>query len=162
MNWEAIGAVGEVGGAIAVVATLGYLAVQIRYTHRIAADTNRQTRAAGVREMMMMMATNREFRTSWHKAAGGVDIYHELAEQFDLTNDEASIVDHGVMYWVWLHWAQYNSTMAEKDQAELRSLIADYYSRDPMRSYLEKSPNLGTHDPEFLGFVREVISAKKG
>jgi len=30
MNWDAIGAVGEVSGAIAVVATLGYLAVQIR------------------------------------------------------------------------------------------------------------------------------------
>ena len=30
MNWEAIGAVGEVGGAIAVVATLIYLARQIR------------------------------------------------------------------------------------------------------------------------------------
>ena len=30
MNWEAIGAAGEVGGAIAVVATLGYLAVQVR------------------------------------------------------------------------------------------------------------------------------------
>ena len=30
MNWEAIGAVGEVLGAIAVIATLAYLAVQIR------------------------------------------------------------------------------------------------------------------------------------
>ncbi len=30
MNWEAIGAIGEVGGAIGVVATLGYLAAQIR------------------------------------------------------------------------------------------------------------------------------------
>ena len=30
MNWEAIGAVGEVLGAIGVIATLGYLAVQIR------------------------------------------------------------------------------------------------------------------------------------
>ncbi len=30
MNWEAIGAIGEVGGAIAVVATLIYLARQIR------------------------------------------------------------------------------------------------------------------------------------
>ena len=29
MNWEAIGAVGEVGGAIAVVTTLGYLAVLV-------------------------------------------------------------------------------------------------------------------------------------
>ncbi len=32
MNWEAIGAVGEVLGAIGVIVTLGYLAVQIRPT----------------------------------------------------------------------------------------------------------------------------------
>lgn len=31
MNWEAIGAIGELVGAIAVVATLIYLAVQVRY-----------------------------------------------------------------------------------------------------------------------------------
>jgi len=30
MNWDAISAIGEILGAIAVVATLGYLAVQIR------------------------------------------------------------------------------------------------------------------------------------
>jgi hypothetical protein len=32
MNWEAIGAIGEVGGAIAVVITLVYLARQIRHS----------------------------------------------------------------------------------------------------------------------------------
>ncbi len=32
MNWEAIGAIGEIVGAAAVVATLGYLALQIRYS----------------------------------------------------------------------------------------------------------------------------------
>jgi hypothetical protein len=32
MNWEAIGAVGEILGAIAVVATLIYLAIQIRHS----------------------------------------------------------------------------------------------------------------------------------
>jgi hypothetical protein len=30
MNWEALGAIGEIVGAVAVIATLGYLAVQIR------------------------------------------------------------------------------------------------------------------------------------
>ena len=30
MNWEAIGAIGEVAGAVGVITTLGYLAVQIR------------------------------------------------------------------------------------------------------------------------------------
>ena len=32
MNWEAIGAIGEILGAVAVLATLVYLAVQVRYT----------------------------------------------------------------------------------------------------------------------------------
>jgi hypothetical protein len=36
MNWEAIGAVGEIVGALAVVVTLAYLAIQIRQTNRIA------------------------------------------------------------------------------------------------------------------------------
>jgi len=30
MNWEALGAIGEIVGAVAVIATLGYLAVQMR------------------------------------------------------------------------------------------------------------------------------------
>ena len=35
MNWEAIGAIGEIIGAAAVVLTLGYLAVQIRQNTRV-------------------------------------------------------------------------------------------------------------------------------
>ena len=34
MNWEALGAVGEIVGAVAVIATLGYLAVQMRQNTR--------------------------------------------------------------------------------------------------------------------------------
>ena len=34
MNWDAIGAVGEILGALAVVATLGYLAVQVRQNNK--------------------------------------------------------------------------------------------------------------------------------
>ena len=34
MNWDAIGAVGEIIGALAVVVTLAYLAVQIRASTR--------------------------------------------------------------------------------------------------------------------------------
>lgn len=36
MSWEAIGAIGELVGAIAVIATIGYLAVQIRHSSKIA------------------------------------------------------------------------------------------------------------------------------
>ncbi len=158
-NWDAIGAVGEIVGAVAVVATLGYLAIQIRSAHRVAADTTRQARAQGVRDMMLTMATNAEARSAWVKAEGGSEVYGELADHFGLTNDEAYLVDYQVMYWVWLHWAQYNSTISESDMVELKGVISGFYSREPMRTYLEKSPNLHTVDPRFLRFVREVIES---
>ncbi len=43
MDWNAIGAIGEILGAVAVVATLGYLAVQTRYN---VAATQANTRQA--------------------------------------------------------------------------------------------------------------------
>jgi len=43
MNWEAIGAMGEIVGAAAVVATLGYLAVQIRHSTKVARSATRQS-----------------------------------------------------------------------------------------------------------------------
>jgi hypothetical protein len=49
MNWEAIGAVGEVAGAIGVIATLGYLAVQIRHNTRSVRAASRLDIASGWR-----------------------------------------------------------------------------------------------------------------
>ena len=54
MNWEAIGAVGEIVGALAVVATLGYLAVQIRQNTRVARSAARQA----IAQMTMSSASN--------------------------------------------------------------------------------------------------------
>ena len=39
MNWDAIGAIGEVVGALAVVCSLLYLAVQIRHSSKMAGDS---------------------------------------------------------------------------------------------------------------------------
>lgn len=51
MNWEAIGAIGEVVGAVAVLVTLGYLALQIRQNTaalRSTATQGAHDQAAGV------------------------------------------------------------------------------------------------------------------
>lgn len=52
MNWDAIGAIGEIVGAAAVVLTLGYLAMQIRHSERATTDSNRMARYNGVREWL--------------------------------------------------------------------------------------------------------------
>ena len=48
MNWEAIGAVGEIVGAVAVVGTLFYLAIQIRQNNRVVEENSRQLRLGEV------------------------------------------------------------------------------------------------------------------
>jgi hypothetical protein len=43
MNWEALGALGEIVGAVAVILTLGYLAVQIRQNTRAVRRSSHQS-----------------------------------------------------------------------------------------------------------------------
>lgn len=82
MNWEAIGAVGEVGGAIAVVATLAYLAKQIQ-------ESNRVTNAEAVRSRAEMMVN------TWFRVVEDDRLYSATkAAYFDgLTLEEMNETD---------------------------------------------------------------------
>ena len=61
MNWEAVGAIGEIVGAIAVVLTLGYLAVQIRQNTRTVRSAAHQAWSSSTAELNMVLPSNREF-----------------------------------------------------------------------------------------------------
>jgi len=52
MNWDAIAAVGETLGALAVFLTLGYLAIQVRHARSEARRALRQARGEALRELM--------------------------------------------------------------------------------------------------------------
>jgi len=67
MNWDAIAAIGELVGATAVLATLIYLAVQIRQNSRsidqqndVAAAEILQTRADSVTQLVALVANSEE------------------------------------------------------------------------------------------------------
>ena len=60
MNWEAIGAIGEILGAAGVIVTVGYLAFQIRQNNRHLAHEAQRSRAQAVRDNMRALADNAE------------------------------------------------------------------------------------------------------
>ena len=60
MNWEAIGAVGEVLGAVGVVVTLAYLAVQIRANTRTMRAESRRAQRASSRDVNLHIAADSE------------------------------------------------------------------------------------------------------
>ena len=61
MNWEAIGAIGEMIGAVGVILTLGYLAYQIRQNTQQLAQNERTSIAAAVNASTTSHRENRRF-----------------------------------------------------------------------------------------------------
>jgi hypothetical protein len=70
MNWEAVGAVGEVVGAVAVVATLLYLAIQIR-------QSTNQARAAAQRDV------NSAFQAAIDRFGTNIEIFQLGCMEFE-------------------------------------------------------------------------------
>jgi hypothetical protein len=89
MNWEEIGAIGEVLGAFAVVMTLLYLAVQVKYAKNATTDATRHTRVSGIQNILIAMATDDALRSSVNKTQVVDSYFSELATKFGISVDEA-------------------------------------------------------------------------
>ena len=71
MNWEAIGAVGEVVGGIGVITTLGYLAVQIRQNSNVIRSSTRQAISTTQMELGLQVSGNPELRAAMLRWTSG-------------------------------------------------------------------------------------------
>jgi len=56
MNWEAIGAIGEIVGALAVVASLAYLVIQIRQNTAAVATATYESMMTGFNDINVIFA----------------------------------------------------------------------------------------------------------
>ena len=86
MNWDALGAIAEVLGAIGVIATLGYLALQIRQ------NTAAQSAAT---ELEKSSAYSR-FHSNIARSETLADIWEKGFE------DEASLTPHEKRRFIWI------------------------------------------------------------
>jgi hypothetical protein len=157
MNWDAIGALGESIGALAVVLTLGYLALQIRHARTAASDVNRLNRATGIRDWMQLIMTDNDLREAWQKTDGSVEHNERLAHELGVSPQEASKIVFGCQYWWWLHWGQWASVTTEQDNRELMHIVSEFYSGPPMLTVWKTSRYVHLLDPKFVAFVNSVI-----
>jgi len=94
MNWDAIGAISEGLGAIAVFATLIYLAVQVRHARAEVARNVTLSRTNAARELNLALALDERIGSITRKAnanLGGAElpVVTELVERAGLTPEEA-------------------------------------------------------------------------
>jgi len=80
MNWEAIGAIGEILGAIAVVATLFYLAIQIRQGTKVSRANMTKDLYLASRSALLDLSGNRELANTWAQIRDFDD--RELAKRY--------------------------------------------------------------------------------
>jgi hypothetical protein len=77
VNWEAIGAVGEVAGAAGVIISLLYLAVQIRGDARAKRAATVHEQSAAFRDLLQILASDEEL----------ADVYLRGLREFGSIND---------------------------------------------------------------------------
>jgi len=79
MNWDALGALGEIVGAAAVVASLIYLATQMRQTNTLARAATYEAIGSRFSQLWMDMALNPE----WSEISRRWSSHSLSAEEFD-------------------------------------------------------------------------------
>ena len=154
MNWEAVGAVGETIGALAVVVTLAYLIIQIRVSRSVAADANRLTRTNGVREWCLAVLSNDKMLATFIKGHRIESFVEAFGNAFDLPPEEAARLDVMHQYFFWLHYGQFASTNDKKSAKELAIVVVTFYNVPSIRYSWENSPyGKSFMDPEFVSFI---------
>ena len=160
MNWDAISALGELTGAIAVVITLGYLALQTKAAREASGDANRLERSNGVREIMLATISSRDVREALDKGMGSASLHDEFASKLQVSHDEAFIIHWLMLSWFWLHWGQYASTTTKKDLDELKNVVEIFYSNPGVQTIWNNSPFAKPAlEDDFVNFVEEVLKS---
>ncbi|MEM7099014.1 MAG: hypothetical protein AAF541_12205 [Pseudomonadota bacterium] len=154
MNWDAIGAVGEVLGAVGVIVTLVYLALQIRQNSLTTRAEIRQSLAEQQIQFINSRATDPFLRGAIDKVYSGDP----------LTGEEAFGVHSHCLAHVRLfenYFAQYKlGSMEVGDWAAMRKLISRHLSLDPYRNAFESVRT--TCNADFVHEVDQILEEDSG
>jgi len=111
MNWEAIAAIGQMLGSVAVFLTLGYLAVQVNHGRRDTQRSINETRGETLRQLVMLKVTDERVRSLNLKVDTllGMSQRHyafaqQIKERTGITDEEAEL-----LWWEQLAWWNYRT-----------------------------------------------------
>lgn len=164
MNWDAISAIGSLLGAVAVGATLLYLALEVKHARKEVQRSISQARAQTVRDLLMFRATNDNLANHYVKATLAIagsppSFVSAVAEKTGLKIEEAS-----ELYWEQLAWWQYRlevipyvHELSESAREEFEAGILQNYGRQPIEKlfYESAKPNLPA---EAVRYIDEILA----
>ncbi len=160
MNWDAIGAIAELLGAIGVIASLIYLATQIRQSREQMGQNTRAMKAGAYQSFFQSMDEVATRSSSGPEYAKAVRLGSADLDQ--LSEEEAFYFNNwiiGILVAFENGHYQYRTGMLEEDRWRLhRSLLTMALSRPGVRQWWKQNP-MGNDflGPEFVALVSEIL-----
>ena len=162
MNWEALGAIAEMLGALAVISTIAYLAMQVRGAREELRHSIEQNSEASNSTLALEMIRNPELRAANLKAIelSGKQLPSEyvLKKMDGLTEDEASLL--GLYYYSF--WLSFSDTidnaeyLSEEKRESLNSRLRFTYGDGPQKLWFD-SFSEGRSSAR-IEYVRKVLA----
>jgi hypothetical protein len=160
VDWEAIGAIGEIVGAAAVVASLAYLSIQVRGSSEILKRTEQATRTQN------SQATVQNF-DRWRDMIlmpGGAEIWSRgINDLSTLDSNEKIRFNMIASALIWSVWYMYQTQKNEGIVPEVNAHVwQDIFKHPGYREWLMVHRRLHTDDfGDFLDEVREAVGDER-
>ena len=164
MNWDAVGAFGQMLGSIAVFVTLGYLAVQVGHARREVRRSVSQGRTEATLQLMLNRVNNERSHGLRVKAetalGGGVSPFRvALVQTAGLSQDEADTLGWEESAW-WQLRAQtitYIDELPAGARSEFDTNVYNYYGASPVPKLWYETTK-GVLNPDAVRYIDNLLA----
>ena len=152
MNWEAVGGVAEILGAVAVVASLLYLGRQIHQANAQSQADARYSFLDAYGHMNLTMAENKGLASVFRRGLQGLDIDEDEAVQF------LAFLGQFLNTWSVLFDLHEERQLPETQWAVIRKDIITLLTTPGGRLFWDDVGKLGVHD-DFRNEVEKIMAS---
>jgi len=163
MNWDAIGAVGEVFGSLAVFLTLGYLAVQIRHARSEARRALSQGRSEAHRDLLARQQDAAVLGATLKADAelgAQPTAFQKTLIELGLTLEEAFRVSNmSIAWWTYvLQIVPYVDELAPMERTAFENRVRGAYGRPGVSRLFYETYLKSTAHPDALRYVESILA----
>ena len=155
MNWNAVTAIAELLGVVGVVASLLYVATQVRQSARESRVAAGETAIRSFRELLLPINANPELLTIWTRMFTDPDIYDgpDCDQAFHLMFQAMKASES-------LHYHHHLDMLDEGTWTGWRALLVHHFNTPGFQRYWEMRRDI--YSPVFRSFVQENTSHTRG
>lgn len=150
MNWDAVGSIAEMLGAVAVVASLFYIGSQIRYSAKVARANAFQNLVTSMIDLNSSMMLDPEFTEFASRALEGEELQGVQYRQYTI------LVTNVLRYMEIVHYQVELGVLDPEDMARVSPIAANHLNTIPGKRFWEGTRS--RYPADFQAFIDKAIA----